>query len=163
MLCACGPAWDLDKPFALVLDIPESEYTATFNAQMVKASFTSAFTQLDARISSTAEQKIHVSYKQVCTCAQCGPNTVAVAKPHTDTLFFCPKVKENAQVYTDAGIKHELLHLLANRGDHVACETGAVISADLACEKQLGQYTAVDVAYLCESGLRGGVCTEKGR
>lgn len=155
---ACGPDWDLSEGFALSIDINPTEYVGAFTEKAIRASFSSAISQLGGTVSSSSTQLIKVAYMETCACSQCGPNTVAIAKPNTDTLFFCPKVKTNQAAFTDAGVKHELLHILAKRGDHLPCETGGMMAADLACAKSLGTYNQADRAYLCSAGVLGGIC-----
>ena len=84
---------------------------------------------------------------------------MAIAAPFSYTIYICPYAKANPTDFVDAGMKHELLHTLAHRGDHLPCETGAVMTPEVACETHLGVYTKADISYLCEGGyVSGGVC-----
>lgn len=113
-------------------------------------------------MSDDAAQVVRVTYGGApCDCGGCGPYTVAVSSPIDYLVVFCPYVQQNYPQLTDAAMKHELLHTLTHRGDHLPCESGAVMTPELKCEKRIGQYTADDISYLCAQGyVRGGVCAQ---
>lgn len=151
-LGGCGGHWDLRDGVAVV-------YSNDIVGFGVDVAIQNAFSQLGTHINTLSNNKLHVSYRDTCSCSQCGPYTVAIAAPLSYTVYICPYAKTNPGVYVDVGIKHELLHTLAHRGDHLPCETGAMMTPDVACEISPGKYLDADFHYLCEGGyVSGGVC-----
>lgn len=141
------------------IDVADTDFRGFFTRRAVTFAFSDALRQLGGTVGD-AGQVVRVTYGGApCDCAGCGPYTVAVSSPVEYLVVFCPYVQQNYPVLTDAAMKHELVHTLTHRGDHLPCESGAVMSAELRCEVVVGQYIAADITYLCESGyVSGGVC-----
>lgn len=147
-LTSCLGTWDLSNPVFLDIndDVPRRGEIA--------ASFDDAILQLGGKTDRSANQRVRAKFDPRCDCPVCGPTTVAYASRGDYSLIFC----ESPLV--DAALKHELLHALAHRADHLPCETGALMTADTKCQRTPGRYSPDDIRYACDSGyLLGGACS----
>lgn len=158
----CG-SWDLTQPFAPPrIDIPDSvfaqsEHAGALSVANIQAAFADGVGQLGGTVEPFGQQRVRFTYVDTC-CATCPINTVAFHSTLHDDIRFCPYALQQGPEVIDAIVKHEILHLFTNRGDHLACETGATMSPKTNCQSHLGQYTAADFNYLCRAGVPSRVC-----
>ncbi len=56
-------------------------------------------------------------------------------------------------------VMHELGHELADKGEHLSCDTKSIMTAVPYCHQGVTKFTPLDIRYICENGnTRGSIC-----
>ena len=103
-------------------------------------------------------QHVTLDLDEKCNCGNCTLTTWAYVRAiQPNTIWLCPSGA--ASGHLRGILKHELIHALALRFDHLPCATHAVMTLQFACHDDQTTYTTDDRDYLCSTrATDGGVC-----
>lgn len=167
MAIACGPPSSLPLFPGAQWDLRSPVYVAVSDTMprrdLVLQGTRDAVSQAGGRLTTdaAAAQRLTILDTDGDRCQEPGVSAYTPL-PANRTIYVCHSalVLSSATLdYVFDVMLHELGHELANRGDHLPCESRAVMALNIACHRNQPRFTALDVQYVCALGTtHGGPC-----
>lgn len=156
-LSLLGKHWDLRAPVFITVSPTMPHRDLVVQASRGAVSQAGGAVTLD----SLVDQHLDVMDTDGGRCPE--PGVLAYTPvPVTGTIYLCHSALVLATVTPPWLLDimlHELGHTLANRWDHLSCESHAVMSPRTDCHPGQSTFTPLDKEYVCSSGAtRGGPC-----
>jgi hypothetical protein len=155
VIVACG-GFDLDVGLSPVLEIDKS--ALDFPAESLQEAYRDLAKSLRSPLRASGSRFV-LRLDPTCGCGNCSSITTAyVLDRNPSTIFFCPLLLQRPVAQMQDALKHEMLHLISRRSDHLACESKALMTETYDCRIS-GYVTKLDIAYVCKNAT-GGICGE---